>query len=135
MSRLCLSSLLAALFLFPMQNAFAHGGGHQPEKKQIEAPVESMYSVKQEEVDPLTDDSLENMFSPTDLFTQDELVVPTPIDDKKMEGSHNKHAEPQVEISHHERVSSSSKGYGAAIGITLFAGLVFAGLSFKRPGE
>ena len=31
------------------------------------------------------------MFSPTDLFTQDELV--DPVDNKKMEGSHNEHAE------------------------------------------
>ena len=134
MRRLCLSSFLAVLFLFPIQNAFAHGGGHEPEEKQIEAPVESMYSVKED--DPLSDseDSLDNMFSPTDLFTQDELVEPMPMDDKKMEGSHSEHAGPKVELAHHERVSSSSKGFGAAIGITLFAGLVFAGLTFKRPG-
>ena len=94
-----------------------------------------MYSVKENEVDPISDssDSLDNIFSPTDLFTQDELV--DPVDNEKMEGSHNEHAEPQVELSRHERVSSSSKGFGTAVGITLFAGLAFAGLTFRRPGE
>lgn len=137
MSRFCLSSalFLAVLFLFPMMNAYAHGGGHEPEHKSNDVPAstDSMYSV--EEKDSLTDDSLDNLYSPTDLFTQEELADPMPMDEKKMEGSHNEHAAPQVEISHHEMVSTSSKGYGTAIGITLFAGLVFAGLTFRRPGE
>ena len=128
---------LAILFIFSAQKTFAHGGGHEPEKIKAEEPVatESMYSVKENEVDPISDssDSLDNIFSPTDLFTQDELV--DPIDEKHMGGSHNEHAGPQVELSRHERVSSSSKGFGAAVGITLFAGLAFAGLTFRRPGE
>jgi hypothetical protein len=141
MSMFRLSSVffLAVFFIFPMHKTFAHGGGHKPEENKIEAPAatDSMYSVKEIEKDSLSDssDSLDNMFSPTDLFTQDELVDPMPMDDKKMEGSHNEHARPQVELSHHERVSSSSKGFGTAIGITLFAGLAFAGLTFRRPGE
>ena len=128
---------LAILFIFSAQKTFAHGGGHVPEKKKAEeqAATESMYSVKESEVDPIADssDSLNNIFSPTDLFTQDELV--DPIDEKHMGGSHNEHAGPQVELSRHERVSSSSKGFGTAVGITLFAGLAFAGLTFRRPGE
>jgi len=141
MSMFRLSSVffLAVLFIFPMHETFAHGDGHKPEGNKIEAPAatDSMYSVKENEGEPVSDsdDSLDNMFSPTDLFTQDELVDPMPMDDKKMEGSHNEHDGPQVELSQHERVSSSSKGYGTAVGITLFAGLAFAGLTFKRPGE
>jgi hypothetical protein len=130
---------LAILFLFSAQKTFAHGGGHKPEEINAEEPAatDSMYSVKENEPEPLSDssDSLDNMFSPTDLFTQDELVDPMPMDDKKMEGSHNEHAGPQVELSQHERVSSSSKGFGTAVGITLFAGLAFAGLTYRRPGE
>ena len=137
MSRLSFVCFLAILFLFSAEKTFAHGGGHEPEEIKAEEPAatDSMYSVKENEPAPLSDtsDSLDNMFSPTDLFTQDEWV--SPVDDKKMEGSHNEHAGPQVELSHHERVSSSSKGFGAAVGITLFAGLAFAGLTFKRPGE
>ena len=128
---------LAILFIFSAQKTFAHGGGHEPEKIKAEeqAATDSMYSVKENEVDPISgsSDSLDNIFSPTDLFTQDELV--DPIDEKHMGGSHNEHAGPQVELSRHERVSSSSKGFGAAVGITLFAGLAFAGLTFRRPGE
>ena len=128
---------LAILFIFSAQKTFAQGGGHEPEKIKAEEPVaiDSMYSVKENEVDPISDssDSLDNIFSPTDLFTQDELV--DPIDEKHMGGSHNEHAGPQVELSRHERVSSSSKGFGTAVGITLFAGLAFAGLTFRRPGE
>ena len=128
---------LAILFIYSAQKTFAQGGGHEPEKIKAEEPVaiDSMYSVKENEVDLTSDssDSLNSMFSPTDLFTQDELV--DPIDEKHMGGSHNEHAGPQVELSRHERVSSSSKGFGTAVGITLFAGLAFAGLTFRRPGE
>jgi hypothetical protein len=128
---------LAILFMFSAQKTFAHGGGHEPGKIKAEEPaaIDSMYSVKENEAEPLLDstDSLDNMFSPTDLFTQDELL--DPIDEKHMGGSHNEHDGPQVELSRHERVSSSSKGFGTAVGITLFAGLAFAGLTFRWPGE
>ena len=136
-SRLSFVCFLAILFLFLAQKTFAHSGGHESDEIKAEEPasIDSMYSVKENEVDPISDssDSLNSMFSPTDLFTQDELV--DPIDEKHMGGSHNEHAGPQVELSRHERVSSSSKGFGTAVGITLFAGLAFAGLTFRRPGE
>ena len=137
MFRLSSVYFLAILFIFSAQKTFAHGGGHEPEKIKAEeqAATDSMYSVKENEVDPTSEssDSLDNIFSPTDLFTQDELV--DSIDEKHMGGSHNEHAGPKVELSRHERVSSSSKGFGTAVGITLFAGLAFAGLTFRRPGE
>ncbi len=133
----------AILFLFPAQEIFADGGGYKPEdKKRVEASAakDSMYSTK--EANPLlgSDDSFDNMFSPADLFTQDELDSPDSMlmDDKKMEGGHNErteHQEAQVQLSHHEQVSLSSKGFGTAVGITLFVGLVFAGLTFMRLGE
>ena len=137
MFRLSSVYFLAILFIFSTQKTFAHDGGHEPEEIKAEEPAatESMYSVKENEAEPLSDssDSPDNMFSPTDLFTQDELL--DPVDEKHMGGSHNEHAGPQVELSRHERVSSSSKGFGTAVGITLFAGLAFAGLTFRRPGE
>jgi len=55
-----------------------------------------------------------------------------------MEESHSEHSghqQPQVQIARHEWVSSGRKGYGTAVGITLFAGLAFASLTFMRPGE
>ena len=136
-SRLSFVCFLAILFLFSAQKTFAHSGGHESDEIKTEEPAatDSMYSVKENEAELLSDssDSLDNIFSPTDLFTQDELV--DPMDDKKIDGSHNEHDGPQVELSHHERVSSSSKGFGTAVGITLFAGLAFVGLTFRRPGE
>jgi len=138
--RLVPAVFLAILFLFPTQGIWAHGGAHKPEEKKMEAPTatDSMYSAK--EADPLADsgDSLDNIFSPTDLFTKDELVSPLPMDDKEMEESHSEHSghqQPQVQIARHEWVSSGRKGYGTAVGITLFAGLAFASLTFMRPGE
>ena len=129
--------IIFLLFLFPVQETFAQGGGHKPEEKKDVAAMDSIYSVK--ENDPLAepaDDNFDNVFSPTDLFTADELVSPMPMGDMKMEGGeHAGHQEPQIELSHHELVSSSSKGFGTAVGITLFAGLVFAGLTFLRPRE
>ena len=134
--RLASAVFLAVLFLFPIHEIFAHGGAHKPEAKQAEASAakDSMYSVK--EADALSDSegSLDNIFSPSDLFTQEELVDPMPMDDMKM-GEHAEHQQAQVQLSHHERVSPSSKGFGTAVGITLFAGLVFAGLTYMRPGE
>ena len=132
---------LVILFLLPVQEVFANGGGHKPEEKKDVAPpaMDSMYSVKGNEPDPLsesTGDNFDNMFSPTDLFTENELASPMPMGDMKMEGGeHAGHQEPQVELSHHELVSSSSKGFGTAVGITLFAGIVYAGLTFLRLGE
>ena len=135
--RLASMIFLAMLFLFSVQEVFAHGGGHKPEEKKDIAPpaMDSMYSA--EENDPLaesTGDSLGDVFSPTDLFTADELAPPDPMPAMNMEG-HGGHQEPQVEISRHKLVSPSSKGFGTAVGITLFAGLAFAGLTFLRPGE
>ena len=132
-----LLSIIFLLFLFPVQETFAKGGGHKPEEKKDVAAMDSIYSVK--ENDPLAEpagDNFDNVFSPTDLFTADELVSPMPMGDMKMEGGeHAGHQEPQIELSHHELVSSSSKGFGTAVGITLFAGLVFAGFTFLRLGE
>lgn len=142
MNKLCPAAVvfLAAFFLLPIQEAFADGGGHKSEEKKAEesATIDPMYSAK--EVNPLSDsdNDLDNMlFSPTDLFTQDELVSPDPMpmEGMKMEGNHNAHQEDQVELSRHEGVSSSSKGFGTAVGITLFAGLVFAGLTYMRSRE
>lgn len=131
---------LAIFIIFSAQEVFPHGGAHEPEETKAEEAArpaaDTLYSAGENEADPLSDP--DNLFSPTDLFTNDELVSPDPMPGIKMEGSHKnnmEHQEPQVELSHHKRVSSSSKGFGVAVGITIFAGIAFAGLSFMRPGE
>ena len=50
-------------------------------------------------------------------------------------GGHSQHAEEEIELATHEIVSRNSKGYGAAVGITILAGLAFGFLTLKRPFE
>ena len=131
----------AVFFLFITHNVVAHGG-HKKEPAPILMEEESstkdpMYANQEEESDPLEKSDL---FSPSDLFIEGEIVSADPVENNemKMEGSHNEHVEhqiPKVEKAKHNMVDTSAKGYGTAIGITLFAGLIFAGLTFIRPGE
>ena len=130
----------AVFFLYITHDVAAHGG-HKKEPAPILMEEESstkdpMYA-NQEEADPLEKSDL---FSPSDLFIEGEIVSADPVENSKMkmEGSNNEHAEHQtekVEKAKHNMVDTSAKGYGTAIGITLFAGLIFAGLTFIRPGE
>ena len=130
----------AVFFLYITHDVAAHGG-HKKEPAPILMEEESstkdpMYA-NQEEADPLEKSDL---FSPSDLFIEGEIVSADPVENNeiKMEGSHNEHVEhqmPKVEKAKHNMVDTSAKGYGTAIGITLFAGLIFAGLTFIRPGE
>jgi hypothetical protein len=134
------SFLIAAIFIFVAQNAMAHSG-HKEETSP--APIvepsatDPMYANEEKEPDPFGGSTL---FSPSDLFMQGEVVTEKPAANEamKMEGSHNENADhemPQVEAAKIKTVETSSKGYGIAAGITLFAGLLFAGLTFIRPGE
>ena len=131
--------VMVIIFLCPASEIFAFGERHNLDDKKVEKPaaIDSMYSVKESETIPTleADNGLDNMFSPTDLFTQEELAEPMSTDNKKMQEHHKKHEGTKVELSRHEWVSFSSKGFGTAVGITLFAGLAFAGLTFMRPGE
>jgi len=132
---------ITIIFIFIAQNAIAHGG-HKKESTSIaeaeeKSSIDPMYATQEEE-----SDSLENsgLFSPSDLFMESEIVPaePNTKTDMKMEGSHNEHDDPnmpKVVSAKHKTVETSAKGYGIAAGITLFAGLVFAGLTFIRPGE
>ena len=132
----------AVIFFFIAHDVAAHEG----HKKEPTAPVlmkeepstmDPMYANQEEESDPL---GKSDLFSPSDLFIEGEIVSDDPVENSqmKMEGGHNEHAEhqmPKVEKAKHKMVDTSAKGYGTAIGITLFAGLIFVGLTFIRPGE
>ena len=130
---------LVIFFLFPLPEIFAHGEGHNPKEEKVEAPaaIDSLYSVKESQTTPPleADNDLDNIFSPTDLFTEDELSKPMLTGNKKMQGNHSEHEKTKVQLSRHEWVSFSSKGFGTALGIALFVGLAFARLTFMRPGE
>ena len=129
------------IFFIIAQNAIAHSD-HKKEPTSIvkveeKSSNDPMYATQEEE-----SDSLENsdLFSPSDLFMEGE-IVPAERNmktDMKMEGNHNEHDDssmPKVVSAKHKTVETSAKGYGIAAGITLFAGLVFVGLTFIRPGE
>ena len=132
---------ITIIFIFIVQNAMGHGGNEKEPTSIIEAgtrsTINSMYATPEEESDPLKNSEL---FSPSDIFMEGEIVSnePNTKTDMKMEGSHNEHDDPnmpKVVSAKHNTVETSAKGYGIAAGITLFAGLVFAGLTFIRPGE
>jgi hypothetical protein len=134
------SLLIAAIIILVAQNAMAHSG-HKEETSPIPiaepSATDPMYANEEKEPDPFGGSKL---FSPSDLFMQDEVVTDEPAANEamKMEGSHNKNADhemPKVEAAKIKTVETSSKGYGIAAGITLCAGLLFAGLTFIRPGE
>ena len=126
-----------SIFAFITQNVFAHGGGHKKETAPIpatEEPTDSMYVTGEKESDPFESPEL---FSPSDLFMPGE-IEPEKSESMDMEGSHsenNEHSMPKVESAKHKAIETSSKGYATALGITVFAGLIFAGLTFIRPGE
>ena len=132
---------ITIIFIFITQNVIAHGE-HKKEPTSIaeaeeKSSIDPMYATQEEESDPLENSGL---FSPSDLFMEGEMLPAesNPKLDMKMEGSHNEHDDPnipKVVSAKHNTVDTSAKGYGIAAGITLFAGLVFAGLTFIRPGE
>ena len=132
---------ITIIFIIITQNAIAHSD-HKKEptsvvKVEEKSSIDPMYATQEEESDPLENSDL---FSPSDLFMEGEIVPAerNSKTDMKMEGSHNEHDDPnmpKVVSAKHKTVETSAKGYGIAAGITLFAGLVFAGLTFIRPGE
>ena len=129
---------IAVIFIFVAQNSVANS---EYKKESPPAPivesssVDSMYATEEKESDPFDDSDL---FSPSDLFMQGEVVTDEPDESMKMEGSHNKsedHKMSKVESAKIKAVETSSKGYGTAVGMTFCAFLLFAGLTFIRPGE
>ena len=127
MPRQRIFQIFAALLLvcFLADNATAHGGHKKPATEvQEPAPaLDSPYAV--DGAESPTGDEGDFSLSRSDIFADEPPVMPGGMD----------HKMPQVEIATREWVSSKQKGYGAAVGITLFAGLIFGVLSFKRPLE
>jgi hypothetical protein len=129
---------IAVIFIFVAQNVVAHSG-HKKESAPVLiselSATDPMYATEDKESDPFDDSDL---FSPSDLFMQGEVITDEPDESMEIEGSHNKsedHKMPEVESAKIKAVETSSKGYGIAAGITFFAFLLFAGLTFIRPGE
>ncbi len=152
MTRRSVSLLFAFLFiayLFPYPS-HAHGGGHSEKKaldalmKADEAPaakeldsMDSMYAVE-EESSPMTGQGLpglDNGSPDLGLGSMDMGGMQHEPGHTESAGEHTGHKMPEVEVSSHEWVSSSRKGYRAALGITLLVGLGFVALTVIRPNE
>lgn len=141
--------------------SLAHGGGHEKAKPAAEEPAaaretesgasasdtqafeDSIYAEDSEETAP-------NDFGEYDLGETDPSPLNPDIglltDGIPAEGAHadmemsggaggEEHSMEEIELASHEWVSSSRKGYSAALGVTLLAGLVFGFLTIKRPFE
>jgi hypothetical protein len=126
-----ITCLFIATFLLLTASAHAHGD-HKDKPLVTEpapSPTENIYSAEGEApASPDTDLPLSRM----------DIVVDDPNHKMEMGKGHDAHAGhkmPDVKISTHTWVSTSQKGYGVAVGITVFAGLVFGALSLIRPNE
>lgn len=136
MSRQWILQILVGLLLLPflVGTVHAHGGHKKPAVEMEEPVIDSPYAV--DDADSSQGEAGDLSLSRSDIFSDEAPVVPEGMEhmDHQPSGAMD-HKMPQIEIATREWVSSKQKGYGAAVGITLIAGLIFGVLSFKRPCE
>ena len=149
-----ISLLLFILILMAPQLIFALGDAHQEEShasNQMEetSPINnSIYSIEggeNTELPILKDTPLNSPFSSNDIFddaissTDKSMSSDEPMQRFKAENNpsknHSQHEKQQVEEATHKLVLFDAKGYKVAIGVTIFSGLTFIGLSLFRTGE
>jgi hypothetical protein len=143
-------------------NSYSHGGGHEKASQEvIETPPIDKHSAVEEIITSDTEATFENSIydegadtsadmglGEYDLGEEDSATIQdsshmmdSMTDHDTHEGmamsgdDHSGHEMKEVELATHEWVSSSQKGYSAAMGITILAGLVFGFLTLKRPFE
>ena len=108
----------------------------------------SIYSIEGEKntgLPILKDAHLNSPFSSKDIFndaissTDKNISSGEPMQRFKGESTpaknHSQHEKQHVEEATHQLVSFDAKGYKVAIGVTIFSGLIFIGLSLFRIGE
>ena len=135
--------------------AFAHEGGHTDKNKpaleyeETGVSKNSIYAIDNEKetlLPTVDNDPLDFSLSSSDLLrdenssTNIEMSNGEPMirfEEKTNMEQHNQHQNQKqhVEKTTHQLVSSSAKGHGVAVGITIISGLTFAALSFSRTGE
>ncbi len=110
-------------------------------EEMVQPEAENIYAIGGEGTDDF--DSLSDPISGDDIFASDsavpEIAMPS-SSPKSHEASgasdeHAGHKMPEIELAEHEFNSTSKKGFGVAMGITLLAGLAFGLLVSKKPGE
>jgi hypothetical protein len=143
--------LILSLFILSIPvHSYGHGGGHEKVPPEIIATPQ-VEDVMPELVDKMTEStkvSSETGLGEYDLGEEEPLSIQDSshmMDDISSQDSHegmdmtgdehSGHEMKEVELATHELVSKSQKGYSAAMGITILAGLVFGFLTLKRPFE
>ncbi|GJL77881.1 MAG: hypothetical protein NPINA01_08700 [Nitrospinaceae bacterium] len=131
--------LTVGLFLVfsAAEGVHAHNGHEEPAvEAQETAPAEdSIYAVGEGDTEIPTREA--ELFSRSDSLSVDIPLTPDPMESMDHgAGGHMDHQMPEVEIAKREWISpGKKKGYGMAVGVTVFAGLIFGVLHFKRPNE
>lgn len=138
MSRKGIYILIAGLLFvaFSVNTVYAHGG-HKKKAVEMEEPApaaDSPYAV--DGAESSTGEEGDFSLSRSDIFADDPPMASGAMEhmDHQSSGGMD-HKMPEVEIAKREWVSPKQKGYGVAVGITIFAGLIFGVLNFKRPME
>ena len=144
---------LFILILMAPQLTFAHGDAHKEKKNpsiqmgEIPPLNNSIYSIEGEESElPILKDAHLNLpFSNNAIFddaipsTDKSMSSDEPMQRFKVENNpsknHSQHEKQQIEEATHKLVLFDAKGYKVAIGVTIFSGLTFIGLSLFRTGE
>ncbi len=139
--KIFISTLLFTLLIASAPGSlWAHGGGHKAEPKKEEATLPElpkstigMETNTSGAVDYGMNDSM-------DAFGTEEVEGGGPLwgeEPQPAMSGHEGHdmSQMNVEPAEHEWIPTSQKGYGWAAALTLFSGLLFGFLTFKRPCE
>ena len=131
--------LVGLLFVsFLVGKAYAQGGDKKPaiEVQEPAPAVDSPYAVDGDSAESSQSEEDGFSLSRSDIFADEPPVTPEGMEhmDHQPSGAMDDKM-PHIEIAKREWVSPKQKGYGAAVGITIFAVLIFGVLSFKRPLE
>ena len=133
-----LIAFLGWLFLaFSVDRVLAHGG-HKKKTVEMEEPapaVDSPYAVAGDSTDSSQVVEDDFSLSRANIFTEEPSETLEGMKHMDHQSSGAKDPTTHIEIAKREWVSPKQKGYGVAVGITIFAGLIFGVLSFKRPLE
>lgn len=129
----------ALLFILPVQQVWAHGGGHDAPAAQAQEPLPELAMDHAMAGDMDNDTAVDDFYGAENSASMaDEVPLDLGTADMADHAGHTMPGMPgmpEVTIAEHEWNSTSQKGYGLAVGITLLSGLGFLFLSLKRPFE
>jgi hypothetical protein len=135
-------TLLITLLITSIPNLlWAHGGDHSAEPKKENATLPELPTLDMETTE--SGGVKYGMGDSMDAFEMEEVEgggalwgdEPQPAEKMSEHENHDMSKMKHVEPAEHEWVSTSQKGYGWAAALTVFSGLVFGFLTFKRPCE